>query len=350
MSRRLSIGVIGLRFGSQVHVPAFRADARCEVVALAGRDESKAADAARALDIPAAYGDWRQLVTRPEIDAVSIAVPPAEQPSIILEAARQRKHVFCEKPLAASVADACAALSAVEAAGVAHAIDFIFPEIPAWQQAKDALAGGAIGQPVHFAYSWRTETYASRTNARTWKNEPEQGGGVLGNFVSHVLYNLEWLFGGIQEFEAAACGRDRRTGRAFDAVVRMESGVSGSVSICTDAFPGGGHRIEIYGDQGALVLQNSTSDYVSGFELHLGTRETDRLEPLTSGDGAGISGDGRLIAVGRLVRRFVDAIDQGGPMAPNLADGVRVQRLLALADAATQPFRPLAGTSTQPIP
>jgi predicted dehydrogenase len=350
MNRRLAVGVVGLRFGSQVHVPAFRGDARCEVVALAGRDERKAADAARALDIPAAYGDWRQLVTSPEIDVVSIAVPPAEQPPIILAAARQRKHVFCEKPLAASVADACAALSAVETAGVAHAIDFIFPEIPAWQQAKTAIADSAIGRPLHFAYSWRTETYASRTNAPTWKNKTDEGGGVLGNFVSHVLYNIEWLLGGIQEFEAAACGRGRRTGRAFDAVIHMESGASGSVSICTDAFPGSGHRLEIYGEQGALVLQNSTADYVTGFELHLGTRETNRLEPIAGRDGAAMTGDGRLMAVGRLVRRLVDAIDRGEPMAPNLADGVRVQRLLALADAAAHAFRPLAETRPQPIP
>jgi predicted dehydrogenase len=334
MNRRIRVGVVGLRFGSQVHIPAFRSDPRCEVMALAGRDASKAADIARALEVPASYADWRELVAASDVDAVSIAVPPAAQPAIIAEAARHRKHVFCEKPLAASVADARQALVSAQAAGVVHGIDFIFPEIAVWQQAKASLAGGAIGRPAHFAYTWRTETYASRTNAPTWKNRPDEGGGVLGNFVSHVVYNIEWLLGGIRGFEGLVYRRDRRRGRAFDGVVRLENGVTGSLSVSTDAFLGSGHIVEIYGDEGTLVLHNSGSDYVAGFRLNLGTRASGALAGMATLQDAGAALDGRLAAVSRLVRRFVDAIHGGAAMTPNLADGVRVQELLALAEAA----------------
>ena len=332
MSRRLRVGVIGLRFGSQVHIPAFRSDPRCDVIALAGRDAGKAADIARALDVPASYADWRELVAAPDVDAVGIAVPPAAQPAIIAEAVRHRKHVFCEKPLAASVDDARQALLAAEAAGVVHGIDFIFPEIAVWQQAKASLADGAIGRVVHIAYTWRTETYASRTNAPTWKNRAEEGGGVLGNFVSHVVYNIEWLLGAIGAFEGVS-PRDRRRGRAFDSVVRLESGVTGSLSISTDAFLGSGHIVEIYGDEGTLVLHNPASDYVTGFGLHLGTRAAGALTCVLTHQDAGTAVDGRLEPASALVRRFIDAIHGGRAMTPNLADGVRVQELLALADA-----------------
>ena len=106
------------------------------------------------------------------------------------------KHVFCEKPLAASSRSMPrTALAAVQHAGVVHGIDFIFPEIAAWRHARTLIAEDAIGQVAHFAYTWRVETYASRTNAETWKNRPLEGGGVLGNFVSHVFYNIEWLLG-----------------------------------------------------------------------------------------------------------------------------------------------------------
>ena len=334
MRGRLRAGVIGLRFGSQVHIPAFRSDPRCDVIALAGRDAGKAADIARALDVPASYADWRELVAAPDVDAVGIAVPPAAQPAIIAEAVRHQKHVFCEKPVAASVADAQQAMLAAKAAGVVHGIDFIFPEIAVWQQAKASLADGAIGRPMHFAYAWRTETYASRTNAPTWKNRTEDGGGVLGNFVSHVVYNIEWLLGGIREFEGLAHPPDRRRGRAFDSVVRLESGVTGTLSVSTDAFLGSGHIVEIYGDEGTLVLRNSAADYVTGFGLHLGTRVSGALECVLTHPDAGAAVDGRLEPVSALVRRFIDAIHGGRAMMPSLAEGVRVQELLALAEAA----------------
>jgi predicted dehydrogenase len=273
-------------------------------------------------------------------------VPPAVQPRIIVEAARLGKHVFCEKPLAASVDDARAARTAVDAAGVRHAIDFIFPEIASWQQVKTSVSEGAIGPPAHFAYSWRTETYATRTKARSWKNRPDEGGGVLGNFVSHVFYNIEWLLGGIREFDSVACSRDPRAGHAFDAVVRLDGGITGSVSVCTDAYPGSGHIVEIYGEDGALVLRNSTSDYVSGFEAGMATRRSGQWSRLATSGQVNPSDDGRVNAVASLVQRFVDTIHNGGSMAPNLSDGVRVQTLLARAAAAEG----LAGSGAQTLP
>ena len=328
------VGVIGLRFGGQVHVPAFRTDQRCEVIALAGRDPGKAAAAARELNVPASFEDWRELVKAPDIDAVSIAVPPAAQPAIVIEAARHGKHVFCEKPLAASPLDAEEALRAARNAAIVHGIDFTFPEIAAWRQARALIAEGAIGQVAHFAYSWRVETHASRTNADTWKNRPVEGGGVLGNFVSHVFFNIEWLLGRIAGFDSIVCPSGRRTGRAVDGVVRLENGAAGSLSVSSDAFLGSGHALEIYGDQGTLVLNNPTADYASGFRVHLGTRTSGRLTCVSETEDSAVEIDGRLAPVTALVRRFLDAIDGGAAMTPDLADGLRVQQLLALAEAA----------------
>ena len=89
MTRRLNIGVIGLRFGADVHVPAFRNDSRCEVSAIAGRDLARVADVARRLGVPRPFDDWRALVDSPDVDAVAIAVPPAAQPPIIVPIGRR---------------------------------------------------------------------------------------------------------------------------------------------------------------------------------------------------------------------------------------------------------------------
>jgi len=326
----LNVGIIGLRFGVQMHLPAFRSDERCRVVGVAGRDRESAERVARDLGVPKSFTDWQDLVSDREVDAIGIAVPPLVQPVVIAEAARHGKHVFCEKPLAASLPEARRAVECAQAAQIAHGVDFIFPELAAWKKARHLLMDGAIGRTVHFSYSWRVETYASRTNALTWKSRPEAGGGVLGNILSHVLYNVEWLFGPINAIEGFVCSRDSRHGRAMDGVVEIESGIRGAISVCTDAFLGSGHVVEIFGENGTVVLRNAGVDYVAGFDVSVGTRASGTLSVVPTGPEVTSAGDGRVVPVSRLVRRFIDAILGGEPMTPNLSHGVRVQELLAL--------------------
>jgi len=191
------------------------------------------------------------------------------------------------------------------------------------------LAAGTIGALQHFSYAWRIETHASRLNLDTWKTRSQDGGGALGNFVSHVFHNLEWLLGPIVALDGFTLPGVLRAGRAVDGFVRLEDGVTGTVSVSTDAFLGCGHVVELFGERGTARLRNAGTDYVSGFELSVGTRQSGVLVPLTT--AAAASGDGRLAAVTPLVRRFVDAVSGGPAMTPNLAHGLRVQELLSLA-------------------
>ena len=321
----IRVGVVGLRFGAGVHVPAFRSDSRCVVTALAGRTFEGAAARAAELGIPRSYADWRALLAEGAVDAISIAVPPPEQPAIIVEAARRGKHVFCEKPLASTVAAAEEAVASVRASGVVHAMDFIFPEIPAWKRLHDLMCSGAIGAVRHFSYVWHIETSASRTKADTWKNRSDEGGGVVANFLSHVIFNLEWLFGGVVQIDTVRPRYGRSTASFCDCVVYLENGVHGTVSVSTDAYLGVGHQLAVFGESGTAVLRNATADHAGSFELRLGTRESERLDILMR-DQASPGVDGRIEPVGRIAARFLDGILGGGIPAPNLEDGLRVQR------------------------
>lgn len=317
--------MIGLRFGAQVHVPAFRTDPRCVVTALAGRDFARTRSIAEELDIPSSHADWRELVSDASIDAVSIAVPPLEQGPIIVEAARLGKHVFCEKPVAASLKDAEHALASARQAGIVHAIDFIFPEIPVWQSARRLLLDGAIGAPRHFSYSWKVQTFAARTMADSWKNRNEHGGGARGNFLPHAIFNIEWLLGRLVRLDSLP--RQGTEKSAFcDCIVYLEGGSHGSLSITTDAFLGEGHHLQIFGASGTLVISNPTMDYADGFELRMGTLTTGHLQLMERAPAA--NSDGRIAPVGQIVRRFVDGILEGNAVTPNLEDGVRIQRWL----------------------
>lgn len=326
MSAPLNIGIIGLGFGSQVHVPAFRRDPRCRVAAIAGRDKEKAAGVAGKLSIESAHGDWREIIGNPEIDAVTIAVPPSAQGAIAKAALEAGKHLFCEKPLAANGVEAAELLDAAAAKESVHALDFIFPELPLWIEARELIGGKQLGEIRHAVLSWEVETYASKVKAHTWKNDQEQGGGVLNNFVSHVAHNIEWLFGEIGSVSAELRGPGG-VETCVHGTLDMRAGFPVFISVASDAFLGHGHCLTVYGEQGTLVLENRTRDYASGFELSAGTRATGALE-LVGRDESAEGMDGRVAPVARIASRFLDAILDGTPMTPNFADGLRAQQIL----------------------
>lgn len=332
MSDCVRIGVIGTGFGQQVHVPAFRADSRCYVVAICTDKAERAARVAERLGVDKSYGDARGMLASGQVDAVAIAVPPAAQPRLVIAAAEAGKHVFCEKPFAAEVPEAERALIAVERSGVVHAIDFIFPEIPAWQQARSVLLGGALGNLRYVALSWRVETYAVKAGLDSWKRRSDEGGGALNQFVSHSLYYLEWLLGPVVQVAARLTPHGSAGDARADLWLELASGCPVTISVAIDAFLGSGHRLEIYGEQGSLVLENQTNDYVNGFTLSVGTRESGVFSKHASEPFPNL--DGRIAAAAAIARRFVDAVLSGGSVKPNLADGLRVQRLIAAARAA----------------
>ena len=254
MSDPVRIGIIGVGFGQQVHLPAFRADARCQVVALCAQTLERAGGVAQRLGVSEVYGDVREMLASRQVDAVSIAVPPAAQPELVIAAAKVGKHVFCEKPLAVDVPAAARALAAVERAGVAHAMDFMFPEIGAWQRARSVLEAGTLGKLRHAALSWRVETYAFAAGLDSWKRRSRDGGGTLSQFVSHSFFYLEWLLGPVARVAARLTPHGVAGDARADLWLELASGCPVTVSVAADAFLGSGHRLEIYGEQGTLSV------------------------------------------------------------------------------------------------
>jgi predicted dehydrogenase len=105
--------------------------------------------------------------------------------------------------------------------------------------------------------------------------------------------------------------------------------------VSSASFLGSGHRIELYGEDGTLVLSNPTADYFCGFELRLGRQSDDALKPIATEEmDKDPFSDSRAGPVSRLVRRFVDACESGGTPSPGVAEGYRVQCLIDAARRA----------------
>lgn len=205
---RLGIGLIGSGFMGRAHAIAFRTvggifslPAAPELELLADVSDAVAAKAASAFGFRRSTSDWRALVRDPRVDIVAITTPNALHKPMALAAIAQGKAVYCEKPLAAGLADAREMAAAAEVAGVTTMVGFNYLKNPMIALAREIAASGEIGEVIGFRGIHAEDYMADPAKPYDWRCEP--GGGVLGDLGSHILSLARYLVGDIHE----VCGR-----------------------------------------------------------------------------------------------------------------------------------------------
>lgn len=327
----IRVGIVGCNYGCAVQLPAFRLDPRCQVVALAGSDLARTQERADQEGIGQTFAGWSEMIEHDCVDAVAIAAPPRLQPTIAVASLKLGKPVFVEKPMAADLAGAAAMLR--YARNAPAMIDFSFTEVAAWRMAKAMLENHAIGRLRQISVNWHVENYATRARLRNWKTSGKDGGGALGNFASHSVHYLEWFGGPIVGLNARVSNvpDDPEVEAYVAASLAYQSGAFGSLVVSCASYLGSGHRLEFYGEDGTLVLQNTGTDYMRGFTLYHARRPANALAPIAIDEDPldrKFRSDGRIAPVSRLVRRFLNAIERSDVAKPGLCEGYRAQVLL----------------------
>jgi len=151
-SNRVALGCIGLGIQGTGNMRAFRGNPEVQVVAVCDVHESQRRKAKQAVDEAygnescAAHKDFRELMARKDIDAVQITAPDHWHPLISLEATRQRKHMYCEKPIGWSLRAAQAVRKAVQASGVVFQFGTQQRSGGKFRLACELVRNGKIGQ------------------------------------------------------------------------------------------------------------------------------------------------------------------------------------------------------------
>jgi predicted dehydrogenase len=335
----ISVGIIGSNYGRTVLLPAFRADPRCDVIAMAGSNAARTAELASAAGVAKAYGDWRALVDDKDVQAIVIATLPSLQAEIAIAALKAGKPVFAEKPMAGDLAGARAMLTAAEQSRLPTGIDFNFTQIAAWLRAKAMLEAGCVGALRHVTVHWHVESRAIQMRMRNWKTAGgNDGGGVIGNFVSHCFHYLEWFVGPIGGLQARVSGMPDDAGLQTTVAMALqyEAGPQVSLSMSCASYMGIGHRIEFFGEDGTLTLHNPTPDYMRGFDLTFAKRPGAFARIAVDDPIDAQYPDGRIAPVSRLANKFFDAVETGKQTAPDFNAGYRVQRLIDAAQRSNR--------------
>ena len=336
MSEKLRVGILGSGFGGMVHAPAFAAQGRFEVVAIAS--PTRAPQIARERKIPNAYATLDEMLENVKLDVLSIAAPPFEHRTATLAGLARGLHVLCEKPMALDVAQAEEMLAAATAAGTVCAIAHEFRYTPERQALYELARNEHLGALRAIEVSLTNGILrADVERPNSWWFERARGGGITGALLSHVIDHANWLAGRAPVrstgYERTANPNRHDTQGPFMsdvadgafATIDYGSGLIGTAS-CDGTRAADGASIAIHGEQRTAVA--SGPNFLELATYVVDDEETAELD-LTPQPHANLSAaHANLPAFVTMLDAFAARIDGGDAQLPSFEEGVATQRVL----------------------
>ena len=346
MADTIRIGVVGVGFGAQVHIPAYQAEG-LEVVAVTARREERAKEAAEKFNIPNAFTDPAEMLKMEGLDAVGVASPVHLHHPIAMAALDAGKHVICEKPFSTDAAHAKEMWDKAQSTGLTAMIAHEFRFASARMRVKELVEEGYVGQ-LHMALVTLANgpRRAPRPRPLTDRDDAANGGGFLFGLGSHYIDALRQWFGEVEAVSGRTISHypDRlkpgteETVQAdvddtFQFTLKLANG-GWATMVGTSAAPyGPGARMEVYGSDGTLItphvgpgMNPPAHGTILGAKLgDEGLAELEipeRLQPFAD------DRDDRLMPFRLLVREFLRGIETGTSPGPNFYDGWRCQQVL----------------------
>ncbi len=248
-------GLVGAStVGKQYMIPAISAQPDSHVVAVMSRSIERARRYAAENGIPRAYDDLAALLADPEVDAVFISTTNERHCADAIAAATAGKHVFCEKPLALTIADARAMVDACDMAHLVMATNHHLRSADTIRTIRELIVAGAIGRPLaarvfHAVYL--------PPHLQTWRiRDPASGPGVILDLTVHDADTLRFLLDDeIEEVTGMSARQELAEGEIEDAVMGVMQFRTGLLAQFHDAFTikHAATGLEIHGSEGSIL-------------------------------------------------------------------------------------------------
>ena len=242
MSNQYRVGVIGCGSISNLHMTGYNGDERFQVVAASDPVDEALNSFCGRYDIAGRYADARKMLDEEALDVISICTwHKLHAPMTIAACARKPKAILCEKPMGTNMGECDEMMIAAERNEVKLAIAHQRRFNPAWTDARNLLAAGAVGAPKHVCAS---------------------GGQGLLNDCSHIFDFMryvmsdpaaQWVIGNIER-KTDRYERDIRIEDRSAGIIGFDNGAIGM--LLQELAPGrqGG---TVYGEDGILDVSET---------------------------------------------------------------------------------------------
>jgi UDP-N-acetyl-2-amino-2-deoxyglucuronate dehydrogenase len=260
----LGYGIIGCGWVASAHAWGVRSleDQGVRLVAVADKDGGRAREVGDRFGAEHVLEDYRALLERPDIDAVSVCLPDFLHREVVIAAAEAGKHVLCEKPLALDLESADAMVHACAQAGVELGLIMNHRYAPGNIQAHAAVRAGALGRQLVGSVIHSSGLKGDPEGTSEWRGRRGLAtGGVLSTQAIHFLDLLLWLMGPVATVDARVASLTDHPDEHEDTAclsLGLESGalatlVTTNGSPIMDDFTG--TRIEVHGSDGWILLE-----------------------------------------------------------------------------------------------
>ncbi|MBZ6077838.1 Gfo/Idh/MocA family protein [Microvirga puerhi] len=359
----LGIGLIGTGYMGKCHALAWNAVApvfgdvsRPRLAALAEASADLALQKAQELGFEKATGDWRALVTDPDVDVVSITTPNAFHPDMAIAALEAGKHVWCEKPMATALADAERMHDVARSSGKVAVLGYNYIQNPMMRLIQRLVSEDRIGEVNHVRIEMDEDFMADPEAFFYWKSEATSGHGALDDFGVHALSLITILFGGVRR----VCGHmakpfadrplksgGRRAVETYDIatiLLELQNGASGLIALNRSAWGRKGRIfVQIFGSKGTIMYDQErmnevqlytteAAPHVQGFSAILAAPQHPPYDKFIPAPGHGLGfNELKIIECRELMRRIA-----GEPAhIIDFETGIRIERTVdAIARSA----------------
>ena len=284
----IGVGIIGYGFIGRIHAASYTnipwmypGAPRAKLVAVCTASEESAKRAQAEAGFPVAFTDYRELLRREDIQAVSVCTPNDSHREIVLAALEAGKHIYCDKPLAFNLAQSEEVAAAARGKSQIHQMTLQYRFIPAMRRAWQMVRDGFLGRMFSFRACYLHAGYIDSQRPMSWRLDWERsGGGAVVDLGAHAIDIVRYLAGDIRSVSALQRTfiKERPSSSGGMAQVRvdditmaqaeLENGAVGTLEFSRLATGAEDElRIELRGSQGALAFNLMEPNWLSAYDM-----------------------------------------------------------------------------------
>lgn len=359
----LGVGMVGYGFIGKVHTFAHRSlqlfydplPARTRLVGVCTATEESGQKAREQAGYEFATTDYRNLLDRDDIHIIHCCTPNDAHHALLKDALRANKHIYCDKPLTRTLAEAEEIAALARQTRAVHRMTFNYRFVPATLRAKELVDEGFLGTVYQFRAAYLHAGYVDPNRPISWRlQNNKSGGGALMDLGVHIFDLMRHLLGDFASVNAQLKTfldrrPDPRRGGSLAPVdvddvalvqARTASGAIGSIEATRLATGTQDElRFEIHGSRGALAFNLMEPNWLTVYdntrpEAPLGgTRGPQRIECVTRYPKPYAFGATKN-AIGwpqfhiHCLYDFIASVARGELGSPSFEDGLAAQRFV----------------------